>query len=99
MRSDGVIAPSWDDRLNALLDQPSADLVAVITSICKQAFRSAALGAVAPSRPFLSVGKEPDFRRGRLLHVYSKRSTRASANTMRFVPWPLLGVPTSAPLF
>jgi len=75
MRSFAVILPRRNDRLDLTLHQQLSHSVAVVASIANQAF------GVALKFRLVEVFKRRfeqfDFGRGRRLHVYSERSTRA----------------------
>ena len=78
MRRPSVVAPCRDDRLDVPLDQQCPRGVAVVAPIRDQPLGPAALRPGAADAPVPQRRLQArDLRGGRLLHVYSERSTRA----------------------
>jgi hypothetical protein len=100
---DGVVLPAWDNRVDGACDQQCPRPIAVIPTVGDQAFRfaggappAASLGYVETVERFLKKGH---FRRGRLLHAYSERSTLAICQNHKLCPLAALGLAHTVPPF
>jgi hypothetical protein len=100
MRGDAVIRPRRDDRLDVTLLQQRARRIAVATQISNQPLRLAALCTAVPDAPVLQRRFQELDPAGDAFSTCIPSGVPApSANTMSFVPLPLLVFPTSAPPF
>jgi hypothetical protein len=103
MRCDGVVLPAWDNRFNGACDQQRPRPIAVISAVGNQALRLAGGAPPAPPSGHVETIERPleegDFRRGRLLHAYSERSTLAICQNHKLCPLAACGLAHTAPPF
>ena len=103
LRCDGVVLPAGDNRFNGACDQQRPRPVAVISAVGNQACRLA--GGAPPAAPPGHVEtlerplEEGHFRRGRLLHAYSERSTLSICQNHTLRPLAACGLAHTVPPF
>jgi len=103
MRCDGVVLPAWNNWFNGACDQQRPRPIAVISAVDNQAFRLA--GGAPPAAPAGHVEtierplEEGHFRRGRLFHAYSERSTLAICQNHMLCPLAAFGLAHTVPPF